>query len=294
MAMIHGVHPRDGPSISATITPASPSMMVTAPGMSGRPATPGSFDSSMCRNVIATATSAIGTLRKKTHRHDAASTSHPPTNGPSALVAPDIPAHSPTACPRSSSRIPALTSARLPGTSAAAATPCTRRATTNHSMVGARPHAIEAIANTISPPTNTALRPYRSPATPPVSSSALSVSMYPSTTHCCPASPVSRSRAMVGNATFTTVPSRKATPEPSTAEAISHRPFADDALTPGMPSFGADVCMSLPVSHSRGAVVSAAFGAARCPHDAPNARNSPMNASQPVLTTTGADDDHRR
>lgn len=99
---------------------------------------------------------------------------------------------------------------------------------------------------------------------------------------------------MVGNATFTTVPSRKATPEPRTADAMSQRPFADDALTPGEPLFGADVCISLPVSHSRGAVVSAARGAVGSSYDAPIVHDLPMNADQPVLTTRGADDDHRR
>ena len=37
---------------------------------------------------------------------------------------------------------------------------------------------------------------------------------------------------MAGSATLTTVPSMKATPEPSTATTISHRPAADAAGTP--------------------------------------------------------------
>ena len=64
---------------------------------------------------------------KKMSRHDTASMSHPPTNGPSAPATPASPDHAPMARPRSSGWKLAEMSARLPGTRSAAPAPCTAR-----------------------------------------------------------------------------------------------------------------------------------------------------------------------
>ena len=54
-----------------------------------------------------------------------------------------------------------------------------------------------------------------------------SVSKYALSTHCMPAKSAWRSSAIDGNAALTTVPSRNATPEPSTAAPMTHRPAAE-------------------------------------------------------------------
>ena len=69
------------------MTPARPAVIVAAPRTSVRPAV-GSRVSGTWRRVIQKATAARGTLIRKIHRHDAASTSQPPTNGPSADATP--------------------------------------------------------------------------------------------------------------------------------------------------------------------------------------------------------------
>ena len=66
---------------------------------------------------------AIGKLMKNTQRHDATSTSTPPSNGPSAIASVVNEAHCPMARPRRASGKWALKSARLPGTTSAAPTP---------------------------------------------------------------------------------------------------------------------------------------------------------------------------
>ncbi len=96
---------------------------------------------------------------KNTHRQDAASTSQPPANGPIADDMPVNPAQRPTASPRSSCRMAELISARLPGTSNAPPTPCSRRATINAVPPGARPHPSDARVNSTNPRTYTRRRP---------------------------------------------------------------------------------------------------------------------------------------
>ena len=79
-------------------------------------------------SVIRTTAAASGRLMKNTQRHDACWTSHPPITGPIAAVIAVKPDQVPMARPRVSSGNDALISARLPGTSSAAPTPCTARA----------------------------------------------------------------------------------------------------------------------------------------------------------------------
>ncbi len=81
---------------AATVKAAPPAQSIRRPG-AGRL-------SLSVRRAITTAATAIGTLTKKTQRHDSASVSSPPTIGPAAaaapLVAPQMPKAVPSAGPR--------------------------------------------------------------------------------------------------------------------------------------------------------------------------------------------------
>src|SRR5262245_40306192 len=97
------------------------------------------------QNAMNTASSAMGTFTKKIARHENASTSQPPSTGPSAVVRADAPAQVPIARPRSFSGKVALMIARLLGTRIAPPIPCAVRATVRGKAPGANPHATEAI-----------------------------------------------------------------------------------------------------------------------------------------------------
>ena len=141
-----------------------------------------------------------------------------------AVEMPAHPAQAPMACPRSSGAKLASTMARLPGTIIAPATPWSTRAVTRSSRFGANAHITEVTEKPIAPITNTRRRPYWSPSAPPRTISALSAIMYPLRIHCSPPRRRSRSRPMAGNATLTTLDSRKAAPEPRITAASAHRP----------------------------------------------------------------------
>ena len=79
-----------------------------------------------------------------------ASMSQPPTNGPSAVTITPRPDQVPMARARSPGRNDAEIMARLPGTSSAAAAPCSRRATIRRSAVGAAAHSADVTANPVS------------------------------------------------------------------------------------------------------------------------------------------------
>src|ERR1700689_1488812 len=71
---------------------------------------------------------------------------------------------------------------------------------------------------------------------PAARTSAASVSTYPSSFHCSPATPACRSRPIDGNATLTTVASSSTIASPSTATASTQRPAAEASRTdPGPP-----------------------------------------------------------
>ena len=80
----------------------------------------------------------------------------------------------------------------------------------------------DAIANQITPTTNTRRRPSRSPSEPLSRISAASGNMYALTIHCRPATSASNSSPIAGSATFTTVPSRNAIPDPRAVAASTH------------------------------------------------------------------------
>jgi hypothetical protein len=97
--------------------------------------------------------------------------------------------------------------ARLPGTSNAPPIPWIVRAAISWATVEASAQPIDAAANSATPAENTRRRPNRSPAAPPTSSSAASISAYDSTTHCTSARLAPNSRCSAGSATFTSVES---------------------------------------------------------------------------------------
>ena len=101
--------------------------------------------------------------------------------------------------------------------------PCSARAPIRTSVVGAIAQSAEVTPKPTRPETNISLRPNLSPSEPPTSSSATRASRYASTTHCCPESPASRSSAIAGSATLTTVASRKTTVDPMIAATSVHR-----------------------------------------------------------------------
>ena len=145
--------------MSAYTGPARPSAQSTAPPQStlrrGRPCAGGG---------TATATSAIvtrtnGTLIAKIQRHETASTSQPPTNGPTTVAMPAHAVHDPIAPPRSSGgNAPTITASAL-GVSSAPNTPCTARAPISTSMVGAAAHNSEATPNPATPRVKTRRSP---------------------------------------------------------------------------------------------------------------------------------------
>ena len=90
--------PRIGCSISPNVIPASPSAHRRAPTRSSR--VPGSRGASAgtARETMNSVPSTSGRLIRKIQRHDAESTSWPPTTGPSTVPMPPHAVHAPTAC----------------------------------------------------------------------------------------------------------------------------------------------------------------------------------------------------
>ena len=103
----------------------------------------------------------------KIHRHDAASTSWPPTSGPSTVpIAPQA-VQAPTALPRSSSSNTATITASAAGVSRAPATPCSARASTSTSIVGATAHRTDVAPKPATPSVKIRRSPKMSPSEPP-------------------------------------------------------------------------------------------------------------------------------
>ena len=87
--------------VSAKVSPARATTVRKAPTMSKRPVR-GERLSGVTQTTSASTTRQSGTLIPKIHRHEAWSTSHPPTKGPRAAAVPDMPAHVPIAGARNS------------------------------------------------------------------------------------------------------------------------------------------------------------------------------------------------
>ena len=135
-----------------------------------------STDSGTAARTSASVATTNGTLIPKIQRHDALSTSRPPPSGPITIAMPAHAVHDPIAAPRSSAGNVEVMTASEAGTSSAPATPCSARAATSSSAVGASAHRTEVTPNPTSPTVKIRRRPSRSPSEPPTSSSAPSVS----------------------------------------------------------------------------------------------------------------------
>ena len=118
-----------------------------------------------------------GTFNRKAHRHPGPPTSQPPTNGPTAPASPPSPDQAPTAGARSSGRKLAWIRASDAGVRSAAPTPCSTRAATSTSIVGAAAQPTDATPNQTEPMRNNRRRPKRSPSAPPSRMNDANVSM---------------------------------------------------------------------------------------------------------------------
>jgi hypothetical protein len=121
--------------------------------------------------------SATKGLIRKIQRQLAWSTMMPPSSGPIAAEIAEKPAQVPIALPRSASLNDAPMIASEHGISSAAPAPWMARARINCATPVESPQPIDAAANTPVPMTKMRRRPYRSPAAPPTSSSAVSESV---------------------------------------------------------------------------------------------------------------------
>ena len=92
-------------------------------------------------------------------RHETASTSQPPSSGPSAVATPPSPDQAPIARARSPGLKLASIIARLPGVRSAPPTPCSRRAPISASALGAIAQSREATVNQATPMTKIRRRP---------------------------------------------------------------------------------------------------------------------------------------
>ena len=118
-----------------------------------------------------------GTLTRNTDPHQKCSRRKPPRIGPIAMAAPTAPAHRPTARPRSDDGKITVMMARVTGSTAAAPMPMSPRNTISWVGDAANADSADATPNSNSPMTRMRLRPYRSPRTPHVNSSAANTTM---------------------------------------------------------------------------------------------------------------------
>ncbi len=120
--------PRVGHAVSRYVETPRATAPASAPATSNRPVAVSSRDSG-ARTPISTTSAHSGRLIAKIQRQPAWSTRKPPMRGPMAVATPARPAQVPMAAGRSSGRNDAWMRARAPGTSRAAAAPCSTRNT---------------------------------------------------------------------------------------------------------------------------------------------------------------------
>src|SRR4051794_30525702 len=203
-------HPHSWPFTIPSDTSATPATSSPTPTASGIWPGFGSRDSRSRRRAGTSAGRPIARLTKKTQRQPAASTSTPPRDGPTAAAMAPIAPQMPVAVARCCSVNSGSRSASDVGTSAAAPTAWTTRATTRTSTVGARPAATEAARNVTIPAMNVRRRPVRSASRPAGTRSAANTMLYALKIQERSDSDVSGNHArMSGNAMFTIVTSRK-------------------------------------------------------------------------------------
>ena len=125
--------------------------MSAAPSTSKRPVTVVSRLSGAAYRVSTTTATHSGTLIAKIQRHEAVSTSQPPSTGPIAAATPDSPAQVPIAGARSSARNDAWISDSAPGVSSAAPTPWNTRRAMSWVGVWAAAQSADATRNQTTP-----------------------------------------------------------------------------------------------------------------------------------------------
>lgn len=124
---------------------------VSCPGASS-PAEPGPAVAVTQRMVSAPIAAAIGRLTRNTARQPKATTSPPPSTGPTISELPAAPAQIPTAWARSRGAVKVCVRiARVAGISIAAPTPCTARKMISQPVVGAAAHSPDPAAKTATP-----------------------------------------------------------------------------------------------------------------------------------------------
>src|SRR4051795_6472762 len=142
-------------------------------------------------------------------RQSKASSSHPPTIGPSAIAAPVVAPHRPIASARSCRSVKTCVSSdSVAGNTIAAPTPMTARAAISWPGLPVNPPARLARPKTARPTSSMPLRPNLSERLPKASTDAANSRLNASTTHCSWALEASSSRTRVGSATLTIVVSR--------------------------------------------------------------------------------------
>ena len=219
-------HPAVGWRISAKTGPARPTAHSTAPGQSTARRVSGRTIGGIAIRTINSVAITNGMLTRKIHRHDAASISDPPTNGPITAAIPDHAVHDPIAPPRSAGGKAATITASALGVKSAPNTPCKPRAPTTNQIDGATAHSSDAAPKPPTPSANTRRSPNTSPSDPPTRISDPSASRYAFEIHCWPARPPPRSRWIAGSATLTTVASSPATNDPMIAATRTRRLLA--------------------------------------------------------------------
>src|SRR5918992_1157653 len=147
--------PRSGCSISPNVMPASETAHSTAPAKSIRVPGRRGASAGMARATISSVPTTSGMLSAKIQRQEAASTSWPPTTGPSTVPMPAHAVQAPTARPRSWGGNVRTITASAAGVSSAPETPCSARAATSVSIVGASAQNSEVPPKPATPAMNT-------------------------------------------------------------------------------------------------------------------------------------------
>ncbi len=175
--------PAAGASMNPYVTVASTTMISTWPTGSIRRAR-GARDSGTNSAHSTNAATPTGMLIQKIACQPAVPTSVPPTSGPSAMLRPIMPPHTPMALARSRGSVKVFVMIDMAtGLSMEPPTACSARAATSQPRLGASEHMSEPSVNSVSPVWNVRRRPTRSPVEPDSMSRLASTSVYASMIH---------------------------------------------------------------------------------------------------------------
>jgi len=196
------LQPRDGPSTTPQMISSRPEAESSRPSGSSRLAPPRDSPSTVATST--TASTPIGTLRKKIQCQSRPCTTAPPTTGPTATPSPLMPPQMPTAAVRRFSGTAWASRVRASGITAAPPSPWIARAAVSSHDDVASPAASEASVKTTRPARNIRRRPMRSPIADAVSRNAANGSVYALTNHWRLCSDACRSVRITGSAVLTT------------------------------------------------------------------------------------------